>query len=113
MDWEDSARGQAEATSRCAAALGAVAVILRETAPSDQESGQHLRRDAAHVLRGAAEIFEDPHAVHRDQDKLATTQEGLDRMMQAVRPVDTGGGLDSVLFAALALPSAPTASWPR
>lgn len=103
VDWEDSARGQAEATSRCAAALGAVAVILRETAPSDQESGQHLRRDAAHVLRGAAEIFEDPHAVHRDQDKLATTQEGLDRMMQAVRPVDTGGGLDSVLFAALAL----------
>lgn len=100
---EATARERAEAISRCAAALGAVAVMLNQADPAGGERGRALRRDASEALRGSASAFDDPGAIQRDPDLVHRTRESLDRMIGQVHSFDRDDGLDHVLFGALAL----------
>lgn len=96
---------QAEAISRCAAALGAVTVLLGEADPdghrSERQHQQRIRQDMADVLRRSAEIFDRPEKA--SQDTVGQVTGRIDRITDRVRSTHMEDGLDNVLFGALAL----------
>lgn len=94
---------RAEALSRCAGALGSVAVMLQQAEAPATEAGRAIRREASGALRRAATAFEDPGAVRADGDLMCQIREGLDRMIRHVHDVGAEGGLDHLLLGALAL----------
>jgi uncharacterized membrane protein YccC len=94
---------RAEATSRCAAALSAVAVDLTQAAPSEGPPGRSLRRRAAQALRHTAEVFEDPERPRQDPAMVAKALDSIRALVEQVRSMASAKGLDHVLFGALAL----------
>ena len=103
VDQETVAEEKAEAISRCAAALSAVAVLVKQADRAEGDDGKTVRRDAIEVLRRAAEVFDDPERLRQDEQLVQGTRESLDRMIHQVRSVDRDEGFDHVLFGALAL----------
>ena len=102
-DTEELFRQQAETISTCAATLGAVGVMLKQSDPPEGKRGQMLRRDAANVLRRAADVFDDPERARRDVDLLANAQASVEAMIRESQAVRVDEGLDHVLFGALAI----------
>ncbi len=102
---EQLLQDQAEAISRCAAALGAVAVLLGEADPNgsrpEHDDELRIREHTADVLRGAAEIFDHPQTASRDTVRQITAR--LDRLTEQLRSTGAENGLDNLLFGALTL----------
>lgn len=92
---------QAEAISRCAASLSAVAVLLLESDPDGREHDTNVRQDSADVLRQAADIFADPGQAPRHT--VASITQRLDRIVGQVRSVGAHDDADQMLFGALAI----------
>lgn len=94
---------RAEATSRCAATLLAVGVVLGQSAPALSDEGVVMRRRAAVALEQAAEVFEDPDAAREHPSLITRTDEHIDSMLEQALAMSGSEGLDNVLFGALAL----------
>lgn len=94
---------RAEATSRCAATLLAVGVVLGQSAPALSDEGVVMRRRSAVALEQAAEVFTDPEEAREQPELLLRVQESIDSMLQQARSMREREGLDNVLFGALAL----------
>lgn len=94
---------RAEASSRCAATLLAVGVVLGQSAPALTDEGVVLRRRSAAALKQAAEVFEDPDAAREQPELIQRTKDRIASMLQQARATSEHEGLDNVLFGALAL----------
>ncbi len=90
---EERVQHQAEALSRCAAALGAVTVLLRESDPNGQAHDRQVRQDTADVLRTTAELFDDTDSLA--EQRVTDLNERLDRIIEQVRH-RSGGRAGSV-----------------
>lgn len=92
---------RAEATSRCAAAVEAMAVVLGGSGRADSDYGADLRRRTAEVLRRAADVFEDPRRDPDGDARVARAQESVDRLLGRIGTVGPQEGADPFLFGAL------------
>ena len=94
---------RAEATSRCAATLLAVGVVLEQSTPATDEDGLDLRRRSATALEQAGSVIADPEAARTKAEPLAEALESVQLMLEKARSMSPRDGLDHVLFGALAL----------
>lgn len=97
------AQERAVAISRCASALVAAAVVLRQTEPAVDEGGRRVRRDSVELLRGAAELLDRPERQPGDGQLMSESKQRLDKVLQQVHSADPEDGADRVLLGALAL----------
>jgi hypothetical protein len=94
---------RAEATSRCAATLLAVGVVLEQSSPTTVDDGMTLRRLSATALEQAGGVIADPEAARTKPQRLAESLESVERMRERARSMSPRDGLDHILFGALAL----------
>lgn len=94
---------RAEATSRCAATLLAVGVVLEQSSPATADEGLALRQLSATALEQAAPVIADPEAARTKPERLAESLESVQRMREQARSLSPEDGLDHILFGALAL----------
>lgn len=94
---------RAEATSRCAATLLAVGVVLEQSSPTTVDDGMTLRRLSATALERAAGVIADPEAARTKPQRLAESLQSVEQMRERARSMSPRDGLYHILFGALAL----------
>src|SRR5699024_3780166 len=94
---------RAEATSRCAATLLAVGVVLEQSSPTTADDAMTLRRLSATALEQAAGVIADRDAARTKPQRLAESLQSVEQMRERARSMSPRDGLDHILFGALAL----------